>query len=69
MSRKDGAGVGGATPNLADAARITTKHDADLFDTVTKGRPGTGMPAWGSILNERDRWNVVAYIRTFAAPP
>jgi mono/diheme cytochrome c family protein len=48
---------------------MATKHDADLFDTVTKGRPGTGMPAWGSILNERDRWNVVAYIRTFAAPP
>lgn len=66
---KTGAGVGGAMPSLADAAKMATKSDADLFDTVTKGRPGTGMPAWGSILNERDRWNVVAYLRTFAAPP
>jgi mono/diheme cytochrome c family protein len=48
---------------------MATKSDADLVDTVTKGRPGTGMPAWGSILNERDRWNVVAYIRTFAVSP
>ena len=66
---RTGAGVGGATPSLTDAARMATKSDVDLFDAVTTGRPGTGMPAWGSILNERDRWNVVAYIRTFAAPP
>jgi len=63
-----GLGVGGATPNFADRARMTSKTDADLFETVTHGRPGTGMPAWGKVLSETDRWNVVAYIRTLARP-
>lgn len=63
---KAGAGVGGATPNLADAGRMAQQSDQDLFDVVTHGRPGTGMPAWGSILNEQDRWSVVSYLRTLA---
>jgi len=65
---KTGAGLGGATPNLADAATMTANTDRELFDTVTNGRPGTGMPAWGKILNESDRWSVIAYIRTLSAP-
>ncbi len=63
---KTGGGVGGATPSLADAGRMAAKTDAEIFETVTSGRAGTGMPAWGKILSERDRWNVVAYIRTLA---
>jgi DMSO reductase family type II enzyme heme b subunit len=43
-----------------------TPSDQDLFDIVTKGMPGTSMPGW-SMLPEQDRWNVVAYIKRFAA--
>lgn len=61
-----GQGVGGATPSLADPARMSALTDQDLFEAVTKGRPGTGMPSWNSILSEQDRRNVVGYLRTFS---
>ncbi|MEW6683575.1 MAG: cytochrome c [Nitrospirota bacterium] len=63
---KTGAGLGGATPNLTDSKRMAELSDQHLFDVVTAGRPGTGMPAWGSTLTESDRWNVVSYLRTLA---
>lgn len=63
---KTGAGLGGATPNLTDPKRMAALSDQHLFDVVTTGRPGTGMPAWGSTLTESDRWNVVSYLRTLA---
>jgi DMSO reductase family type II enzyme heme b subunit len=45
------------------AARIPS--DEDLFRVITEGMPGTSMPAW-NVLPERDRWNLVAYLKTFA---
>jgi len=63
---KTGAGLGGATPSLVDRGKMASKTDAELFDAVTNGRPGTGMPAWGKVLSEVDRWNVVAYLRSLA---
>lgn len=39
--------------------------DADLFRVITEGMPGTSMPAWKA-LPEKDRWNLVAYLKTFA---
>jgi DMSO reductase family type II enzyme heme b subunit len=39
--------------------------DQDLFRIITMGMPGTSMPAW-DVLPERERWNLVAYIKTFA---
>ena len=39
--------------------------DQDLFKVMTEGMPGTSMPAW-NVLPERDRWNLVAYLKTFA---
>ena len=39
--------------------------DQDLFRIITDGMPGTSMPAW-AVLTERERWNVLAYIKTFA---
>jgi cytochrome c oxidase cbb3-type subunit 2/cytochrome c oxidase cbb3-type subunit I/II len=65
---KTGAGVGGATPNLTDSKRMSGVTDQYLFDVVTQGRPGTGMPGWGATLSEQDRWNVVGYLRTLAKP-
>ena len=40
--------------------------DQDLFKVITDGMPGTSMPAW-KVLPEKDRWNLVAYIKAFAA--
>jgi len=39
--------------------------DQDLFRIITDGMPGTSMPSW-AVLPDRDRWNLVAYIKTFA---
>jgi DMSO reductase family type II enzyme heme b subunit len=39
--------------------------DQDLFRVITNGMPGTTMPAW-NVLSEKDRWDVVAYIKAFA---
>lgn len=50
--------------------RITTTEngapsDQDLFDTITRGMPGSAMPAWGH-LSEKDRLDLVRYVREFA---
>jgi len=39
--------------------------DQDLFKVITDGMPGTSMPSW-KVLPERDRWDLVAYIKAFA---
>lgn len=49
----------------------TTPHgsvptDEDLFKVVSKGLPGTGMPAWESILKENEIRSVVQHVKTFA---
>ena len=43
-----------------------TPSDQDLFRIITAGMPGTSMPPW-DVLPEKDRWNIVAYIKSFAA--
>jgi copper transport protein len=50
-----------------------TKHglpgvhtDAQLFDWITNGLPGTRMPAWKNKLSDTDRWNLVNYLRVLA---
>ena len=40
--------------------------DQDIFRVITDGMPGTSMPPW-AVLPEKDRWNLVAYVKTFAA--
>ena len=42
--------------------------DQDLFDTITRGMPGSAMPSWGH-LSERTRWGLVHFIRSLAAEP
>ncbi|HEY7364668.1 MAG TPA: c-type cytochrome [Methylomirabilota bacterium] len=39
--------------------------DQDIFQVITAGMPGTSMPGWAA-LPERERWNLVAYVKTFA---
>ncbi len=40
--------------------------DDDLFSAVTHGLPGTGMPDWADVLNEKKRRQVIKYIKTFS---
>jgi DMSO reductase family type II enzyme heme b subunit len=42
-----------------------TPTDQDLFRVITEGMPGTSMPGWG-VLPDKERWNLVAYLKTFA---
>ena len=42
-----------------------TPADRDIYRMITEGMPGTSMPGW-AVLPERDRWNLVAYLKTFA---
>ena len=48
---------------------MKSRTDKDLFDKITNGGKGTGMPAWGPVISEKDRWNLVAYIRRLASAP
>jgi DMSO reductase family type II enzyme heme b subunit len=43
----------------------TVPTDDDLFRSITNGLPGTSMPGW-SLLPERDRRQLVQYIKTFS---
>ncbi|MBI4400690.1 MAG: c-type cytochrome [Nitrospirae bacterium] len=40
--------------------------DQDLFNVITKGMPGTGMPGWEKVLTEAERWQLVSYLKTFS---
>jgi mono/diheme cytochrome c family protein len=41
--------------------------DEDMYRTISLGIPGTAMPEWGSLLTPEERWQVIAYLKTFAA--
>ena len=57
----DGHGLVG--PSLVDPYWKYGHADADLFQTVTGGRPG-GMPPWGPQLGAEKIWKVLAYVET-----
>ncbi len=40
--------------------------DDDLFKAITHGLPGTGMPDWADVLNEKKRRQVIKFIKTFS---
>jgi len=41
-------------------------NDEDVFRMIRDGMPGTAMPGWKDLLVERDIWDLVAYVKTFA---
>ena len=75
----EGRGDGSAAENLLPKPRDFTRGlykirstesgqlptDQDLFDIITKGMPGSSMPEWETALSANDRWELVAYIKTF----
>lgn len=75
----EGRGDGSAAENLLPRPRDFTRGlykirstetgqvptDQDLFDIITEGMPGSSMPGWETSLSTNERWEVVAYIKTF----
>ncbi len=51
---------------ISSAFDADLPNDEDLFRMVRDGMPGTAMPGWSDLLSDRDMWNVIAYIKTFA---
>jgi putative copper resistance protein D len=66
-----GDGPGGAGLRRAPAdltAPHTGQHTAgDLFWWVTRGIPASGMPPFGDVLAEEERWDVINFVRALAA--
>ena len=52
--------------NLTQHAMPGAHTDAQLYEWITNGFPGTRMPAFKSTLSDTDRWNLVNFIRTLA---
>ncbi|HUM15662.1 MAG TPA: CopD family protein [Candidatus Nitrosotalea sp.] len=67
--RGDGPGGAGLPKPPADLAAVhTAQHTAgDMFWWITHGIPAGGMPPFGSVLSEEDRWDLINFIRTLAA--
>jgi len=57
----DGTGLVG--PSLVDPYWKYGSTDAELFETVSGGRP-LGMPPWGPQLGNEKIWKVLAYMET-----
>jgi mono/diheme cytochrome c family protein len=42
--------------------------DQDLFNTITRGMPGSAMPSWGHLPAEQ-RWALVQYVKSLTEKP
>lgn len=51
--------------NLAQPQALIAQSDAALFNVITQGK-GEAMPAFGDALDETQRWQVTAYLRTLS---
>jgi mono/diheme cytochrome c family protein len=67
--RGDGPAGRALRPPPADfRVHMAAGHtDAQLFDWLTNGVPGTAMPAFKEQLSVEARWHLINFIRTFAA--
>ncbi len=64
-----GARGGGRGPDLTRTPKKHGKSDAELFNTINNGVPGTAMPPNGATqqgvgMTEEEVWQVVTYIRS-----
>lgn len=65
-ARGDGPTSATLNPRPPDMSQPHTAAHSDgyLFNVITNGSPGSAMPAWGGQLNERERWDLVNYLRS-----
>ena len=54
---------GGRAPSLFNEQWLATMADARLTASIRNGVPGTGMPAFGSQLNDDQIWQLVQHVR------
>jgi copper transport protein len=68
--RGDGPFGLGLNPKPADfRVHLAAGHtDAQLFDWISHGVPGTAMPHFQDELSETDRWHVINYIKASFGP-
>jgi mono/diheme cytochrome c family protein len=67
-ARGDGPMAQTLNPPPVDLTVHITQHpDGDLFDFVSNGISGTGMPAFKNTLSEEERWDVLNYLKSVAA--
>ena len=64
-----GAKGGGRGPDLTRAVKKHTHNDAEMFQVISDGIPGTAMPANGTNgqgvgMTEREIWQIITYIRS-----
>jgi len=56
-------GKGDICPDLTKKNKKYGNTDSDLFQSISKGRPG-GMPNWDNTLGTDKIWKVISYIRS-----
>ncbi len=70
---KNGKGVripGHSPRNFTDAKWQEARTDGELMWILKNGSPGTGMPIRvGKVISEKEGWDVIQFIRTFAPDP
>jgi cytochrome c oxidase cbb3-type subunit III len=64
-----GAHGGGRGPDLTRAMKKHTHSDADMFQVISNGIPGTAMPANGTNgqgigMTDEEIWQIITYIRS-----
>jgi len=59
-----GEGEGDLGPSLSTQEFLTLAGNDYLFETISSGRPGTGMPAW-SHLSNMDVASLIRFVRTW----
>lgn len=64
-----GARGGGRGPDLTRAVKKHTHSDAEMFQVISTGIPGTAMPANGTNgqgvgMTDQEIWQIIAYIRS-----
>ena len=69
-----GARGGGRGPDLTRAQKKHVHSDAEMFQVISAGIPGTAMPANGTNgqgvgMTDEEIWQIVAYIRSVEVKP
>jgi mono/diheme cytochrome c family protein len=65
----DAIGKPGVAPSLISPQFLSIASDEFLFETISKGRTGTSMPAWGEELGKKKINAIIAFLRTHAKGP
>ncbi len=60
------SGLNPPPADLTQHAVLGVHPDGQLFDWITSGYPNSAMPAFGDTLSDKQRWDLVNFIRTLA---